>query len=57
MTNRQERRIARTIVRPQGSVRDCMDAEGTTTRMGEVESRMGQRSRATQGAVAEGCTS
>ncbi|TRX00925.1 hypothetical protein EKO24_004620, partial [Candidatus Methylobacter oryzae] len=27
---------------------DCMDAGGTTPRMGEVESRLEQRSRATQ---------
>jgi hypothetical protein len=32
---------------------DCMDAGGKTPRMGEVESRREQRSRATQGAVAE----
>ncbi len=32
---------------------DCKDAGGTTPRRGEVESRLEQRSRATQGAVAE----
>jgi L-asparaginase/Glu-tRNA(Gln) amidotransferase subunit D len=32
---------------------DCMDAGGTTPRMEEVESRLEQRSRATQGTVAE----
>ena len=32
---------------------DCMDAGGTTPRMGEVESRLEQRSRAMHGAIAE----
>ncbi|WP_333873134.1 hypothetical protein [Methylobacter sp.] len=38
----------------QGAVADdCMDAGGTTPRTGEVELRLEQQSRATQGAVAE----
>ncbi len=32
-----------------------MDAGGTTPRMGEVESRLEQRLRATHGAVADDC--
>ena len=64
-TNRQESRFARIapggcgigICRMNGDAHDCMDAGGTTPWMGEVESRLEQRSRATQGAVAEGGTS
>jgi len=35
---------------------DCMDAEGTTPRMGEVEQRMEQLPRAMQGAIADDCS-
>jgi leucyl-tRNA synthetase len=35
---------------------DCMDAGGTTPRMGEVEQRMEQLPRAMQGAIADDCS-
>jgi hypothetical protein len=37
----------------KGREHDCMDAGGTTPRMGEVELRLEQQSRAMQGAIAE----
>jgi len=50
-----ENRLAAVIATLFGGERehDCKDAGGTTPRTGEVESRLEQRSRATQGAVAE----
>ena len=36
-----------------GTIDDCMDAGGTTPRMGEVDHVGNKRSRATPGAVAE----
>jgi hypothetical protein len=48
MKNYQDREFSRTSVRPKGDVHDCMDAGGTTPWMGELESRLEQRSRATQ---------
>ena len=54
MKNLQENRFSRPKAARQGAAHDCMDAGGTTPWMGEVDRVWNRRSRATQGAVAEG---
>ena len=48
MKTYQDREFSRTSALLKGGIHDCMDAEGTTPWMREVESRQEQRSRATQ---------
>ncbi len=54
MKNRQESQFSRPKAARQAAAHDCMDAGGTTPWMGEVDRVGNMRSRATQGAVAEG---
>ncbi|MDD1630853.1 MAG: leucine--tRNA ligase [Methylococcaceae bacterium] len=48
--------IKQVIFAKGGENDDCMDAGGTTPRMGEVEQRMEQLPRAMQGAIADDCS-